>query len=87
MHATRLTPRLIMWVAIGLSVALGGILIALGWASGDAWATAAAVMLLACVAVCVWGAVQGRRAEREVDRVIARLVESRRVQQTRSRDP
>lgn len=76
-----------MWAAIGLSAALGGILIALGWASGDAWATAAAVMLLACVAVCVWGVAQGRRAEREVDRAIARLAETRRLQQTRRRDP
>ena len=71
-----------MWAAIGGSVALLGVLLALGW--GDrAWATAAGVLLLACVFVCIWAAAQGRVAEREVRRAVARLAAARQEDERR----
>ncbi len=43
----------------------------------------AGFLLLACVAVCVWAGVQGRIADREVDRAIARMVAAREDDQRR----
>ena len=71
-----------MWAAIVGSVALLGVLLALGW--GDrAWRTAAGVLLLSCVFVCIWAVAQGRTAEREVRRAVARLAAARREDQRR----
>jgi hypothetical protein len=81
-RATRFAPRALMWAAIGLSVVLFGLLIALGWRD-NAGSIAAAFLLLACVAVCVWAGVHGRIADREVDRAIARMVAAREDDQRR----
>ena len=71
-----LNPPVVMWAAILGSVLLLATLLVLGWQE-DAWAAAAAVLLLSCVFVCVWAAAQGRRSEREVQQAVARLAESR----------
>lgn len=73
---TPASPRLVMWTAIGGSVALLGVLLALGW-QDRAWTTAAGTLLLACVFVCIWAAAQGRTTEREVRRAVARLAAAR----------
>jgi hypothetical protein len=65
-----------MWTAIGLSVVLFGLLTAVGWRD-NAGTIAAGILLLACVAVCIWAGVQGRISEREVDRAIARMAAAR----------
>lgn len=66
-----------MWAAIAVSVALFGLLTARGW--GDSAASiAGGLLLLACVAVCIWAGVQGRNAEREVDRAIGQMASARR---------
>lgn len=83
-RTARFAPRVLMWTAIGLSVALFGLLTALG-GRGNAGTTAAAFLLLACVAVCVWAGVQGRVAAREVERTIARMTAAR--EQDRGRSP
>jgi hypothetical protein len=70
------SPRLVMWAAIGGSIALLGVLLALGW-QDRAWTTAAGTLLLACVFVCIWAAAQGRTTEREVRRIVARLAAAR----------
>ncbi len=66
-----------MWTAIGVSLALLALLLARGWGEG-AWGVAAGVLLLSCIAVCVWAAVTDARAARLVDREVARLIRSRR---------
>lgn len=71
------TPRTVMWAAIGLALTLFGLLLALGWGP-SAGTTAGAFLLLACVAVCIWAVAQGRSADREVDRAIARMAAARR---------
>ena len=81
---TRFTPRVVMWAAIGLSVVLLWLLIALGWRD-NAGTIAAGLLLLACVAVCIWAGVQGRIADREVDRAVARMAAAR--EQDRRRSP
>ena len=69
-------PRVIMWSAIGGSIALLGVLLALGW-DDAAWSTAAGVLLLACVGVCVFAVLQSRSTDREVRRAVARLASAR----------
>lgn len=80
---TRFAPRVVMWAAIGLS-GLFGLLIALGWRD-NAGTIAAGLLLLACVAVCIWAGVQGRISDREVDRAVARMATPR--EQDRRRSP
>lgn len=75
-RTTRFAPRVVMWAAIGLSFALFGLLVAVGWRD-NAGTIAAGFLLLACVAVCVWTGVQGRISDREVDRAIARMAAAR----------
>ncbi len=71
-----------MWSAIGASIALLFVLLRLGW--GDAaWSTAAGVLLLACIAVCVFAALQSRNTDREIRRAVARLVSPRREDERR----
>ncbi len=90
-RTTRFAPRLVMWTGIGLSAALFGLLIAVGWRA-NAGTIAAGFLLLACLAACVWAGVQGRISDREVDRAIARLAAARqeddrpRSQRTESTD-
>ena len=72
-------PRRVMWAAVALSLALFVLLARLGW--GDTAASlAGGLLLLACVGVCVWAAVQGRTAAREVDRAVGQIARSRRGQ-------
>ena len=73
---SRWNPRVVMWSAIGGSIALLGALLALGW-DDDAWATAAGVLLLSCVFVCIFAALQSRSTDREVRRAVARLAAAR----------
>lgn len=80
--STRFAPRVVMWVAIGLSFGLFGLLVAVGWRD-NAGTLAVGFLLLACVAVCVWAGVQGRIADREVERAIARMVAAREDDQRR----
>lgn len=77
--------RLVMWSAIGGSIALLGVLLALGWGD-DAWAAAAGVLLLACVFVCIFATVQSRVTDREVRCAVARLAATREADE-RSRAP
>jgi predicted lysophospholipase L1 biosynthesis ABC-type transport system permease subunit len=70
------TAHVVMWTAIGLSIALLGVLLALGWDDG-AWATAAGALLIACIAVCVVAVLQSRSTDREVRRAIERLAAAR----------
>lgn len=72
----RFAPRVLMWTAIGLSFALLGLLVTLGW-RGNAGTIAAGFLLLACVAVCIWAGVQGRISDREVERAVTRLAGAR----------
>jgi uncharacterized protein (DUF58 family) len=72
-----------MWAAIALSLALFALLTGLGWA-GTAASLAGGLLLLACVAVCIWAAVQGRTAEREVDRAVGQIARVRRGQSPES---
>ena len=75
-------PRLVMRSAIAGSMGLLGVLLALGW-DEDAWATAAGVLLLACVGVCVFALLQSRITDREVRRAIARLAATREAEERR----
>ena len=61
---------------MGGTIALLGVLLALGW-DDDAWATAAGVLLLACVFVCIFTGVQSGNTDREVRRAVARLAAAR----------
>lgn len=83
-RTTRCAPRVVMWAAIGLAFALFGLLIGLGWRD-NAGTIAAGLLLLACVAVCIWAGVQGRISDREVDRAVARMAAAR--EQDRRRSP
>lgn len=71
-----------MWGAIALSLALFLLLVVLGWGNSAA-SIAGGLLLLTCVAVCVWAAMQGRRAEREVERAVGQIVWARRVHSRR----
>jgi hypothetical protein len=75
-HPTPMKARIVMWAAIAGSLALLGVLLALGWGEG-AWTTAAGVLLLACVFVCIWAGVQSRTTDREVRRAVARIATAR----------
>jgi hypothetical protein len=75
-------PRVVMWSAIGGSIVLLGVLLALGW-DNTAWSTAAGVLLLACVGACIFAAVQSRSTDREVRRAVARLAASREADERR----
>jgi predicted lysophospholipase L1 biosynthesis ABC-type transport system permease subunit len=81
-HRSPWKLRLVMWSAIGASIALLGVLLAVGW-DDAAWTTAAGVLLLACVAVCIFAVVQGRNADREVRRAVARLAAAREANERR----
>ena len=70
-------PRPVMWAAIVLSLALFVLLAGLGWGDNSA-SLAGGLLLLACVAVCIWAAAQGRTAEREVDRAVDQIARARR---------
>ena len=76
------TSRRTMGTAIGGSVGLLAVLLGFGWRD-RAWTVAAGVLLLACLAVCVWTVAQGRRAERDVDLAIERLAAARRADERR----
>jgi hypothetical protein len=65
-----------MWAAIAGSIALLVVLLLLGWDDG-AWSAAAGVLLLSCVLVCVFAALQGRTAAREVSRAVEQLAMQR----------
>lgn len=75
-------PHLVMWSAIGGSIALLGVLLALGW-DDAAWATAAGVLLFACVLVCIFAGEQGRSTDREVRRAVDRLAAARSADESR----
>ena len=79
---TRWNPRLVMWSAIGGSIALLGVLLALGW-EDDAWAAAAGVLFLACVFVCIFSLWQSASTDREVRRAVARLAAVREADERR----
>ena len=81
-HQTQRAVGRVMWAAIGGSIALLGVLLALGWDDG-AWAAAAGVLLVSCVFVCIWAVAQGRVTDREVRRAVARLAAAREEQQRR----
>ncbi len=70
--------RPVMWAAISVSFALFVLLTGLGW-DATAASLAGGLLLLACVAVCIWAAVQGRTAEREVDRAVGQIARARRA--------
>jgi hypothetical protein len=73
------SPRPAVGAAIALSLALFGLLFARGW--GDSAASiAGGLLLIACVAVCIWGEAQGWKAEREVDRDIGQIASAPRGQ-------
>lgn len=78
-RSARLGPGPVMWAAIVASTALFVLLTGLGW-GGAAASLAGGLLLLACVAVCIWAALQGRAAEREVDRAVSRIGRIRRGQ-------
>jgi hypothetical protein len=70
-------PRMVMWTAIAASAALLAVLLRQGW--GDrAWSIAGGLLVLCCIAVCIWAAVTGNRSTRAVEREVARLAETRR---------
>ncbi|MGD9795497.1 MAG: hypothetical protein AB7V43_18690 [Acidimicrobiia bacterium] len=84
-HArSRWTPRIVMWGAIGGSMALLGVLLLLGL-NGGAWTIAGAVLLGSCVIVCIWAGHEGTIAEREVRDAVARLAATRQHDQIRDR--
>ena len=66
-----------MWVAIALAVALFFVL----WTGGSAqraWNVAAGVLVVSCLAVCLWGALIGRQTDRSVRQAVARMEALRR---------
>ena len=69
--------RVVMWAAIALSVALAVALRARGW-DERAWQVAAGVLLLSCIAVCIWSAGVANRCDRDVRAAVERLAEERR---------
>lgn len=65
-----------MLAAVGGSAALVVALLALG--RGEAsWSTAGGVLVVACLGICVWGALQGRRTEADIDDAVALMIANR----------
>lgn len=79
-RATVRKAQLAMWAAIVGAAALVVALLTAGWGR-RAWGVAAAALLLACIAVCVWAAIAGEHASRDVRRAAERLAEERRRSQ------
>ena len=69
-----------MWAGIGASVALFATLLAAGMRKGNALAAASGVLLLVCVATCVWSWVSAERGWKDA------LTELARLRPLRSRD-
>lgn len=65
-----------MVAAIGISGVVFLALLAAGWGI-QSWRTAAGVLVVACLAMCLWSAIVGERASREVKRAADRLREER----------
>ena len=74
-----------MWAAIALSLVVFVLLVVRGWGDNSAASIAGGLLLLACVAVCIWAGAQGRSAEREVDRAVAQIARARRGQSPEGR--
>lgn len=68
---------LAMWAAIAGAAWLLVALLTAGWGQ-RAWGIAAGALLVACLAVCVWAAIAGERASRDVGRAAEHLAEERR---------
>jgi hypothetical protein len=68
----------IMWSAIALSGLVLAALLALGWGD-NAWGAAAALLLVSCVAVCIWAAVSSEQSQRAAKREAEHLAELRRA--------
>lgn len=65
-----------MLAAIGGSAALVVALLVLG--RGEAsWSTAGGVLVVACLGICLWGALQGRRTEADIDDAVALMIANR----------
>lgn len=65
-----------MLAAIGGSAALLVALFMLG--RGEAsWSTAGGVLVVACLGICLWGALQGRRTEADIDDAVALMIANR----------
>ena len=79
-NLARWNPRVVMWSAIGGSIAVLGALLALGW-DDNAWATAAGVLFVSCVLVCTFAGLQSRSTDREVRRAVARLAATREAEE------
>ena len=75
---SRRTASIVMWTGIGASALLLLALLARGWGR-DAWTTAVAVLLLLCVATCVWAGVVADRSARDVTRTADQLAAARRA--------
>src|SRR3546814_4467631 len=72
-----------MWAADGGSAALLVALFMLG--RGEAsWFTAGGVLVVACLGICLWGALQGRRTVVDIDDAVALMIAYR---QTRYGSP
>lgn len=67
----------IMWSATAFSGLVLAVLLALGWGDG-AWGAAAALLLVLCVAVCIWAAVASEQSLRAVKREADHLADIRR---------
>lgn len=72
--------RILMWSGIAGSVSLLVVLLALGWGR-RAWTVASVALFVSCIAVCGLAIVQGRIAERDVRKAVARLDAERRGHQ------
>ena len=75
-HRSR-APFMAMWTSIATSVAVLSVLLARGW-GGRAWGIAAGLLAVSCIAVCIWAGVVTERSIREVERLTARLADTRR---------
>lgn len=65
-----------MWAAIVSSAVILAALLRRGWGPG-AWLVAAVVVVVSCVAICVWFIVIAGRSARAQDRVMQELAEAR----------
>src|SRR3546814_19776497 len=65
-----------MLAAIGGSAALLVALLVL--CRGEpSWSTAGGVLVAACLGICLWGALQGRRTEADIDDAVALMIANR----------